>query len=446
MDEIQELLSKILEEQDQNHLHELIEEHYAINVAEDLEERGDEDISAFLSFAYDEDLASVLEDAEDSLRFRLLSPLSIDRLTHVFSFMSPDDITDLISLLPIPMRKDLFSHMNKDDSQEVRMLLGFAPDSAGGIMTTKYIALKSNLTPKQALMTIRDIGPRTEVIEEIFIVDNRNVLLGHVNLRDILSAPDNSRLNDIMKDNPVTVSPYVDQEEASLLVSKYDLLALPVVNVKNVLLGIITVDDVLDVIVEENTEDFLMVSGVNKNETIGGKISESIKHRLPWLVINLVTAFLAAFTIDFFQDVIVQVVALAAAMPIVTGMGGNAGTQTLSIVITGLATGDLNLKDDWRYVLNELAIGLFDGAVIGILTAIVLYFMYGNLFLGVIIFLAMIGNMIIAGFFGFMIPLVLEKFHLDAAVSSSIFLTTATDVGGFFLFLGLAKLFLPLLL
>lgn len=198
--------------------------------------------------------------------------------------------------------------------------------------------------------------------------------------------------------------------------------------------------------VEEHTEDMLKLGGVSKEENIDTTLGESIKMRLPWLLINLLTAFLASFTVGIFESTIEQVVALAAAMPIVTGMGGNAGTQTLSIMVRSIALGEIKLKDTFKLLLKEVFLGIINGAVTGALTGIVLYFIYGNMYLGLIIFASMIGNLIIAGFFGFIIPLILKSCHADPALASTIFLTTATDVFGFFIFLGLSKIFLPLLL
>jgi len=446
LNELKELLSSVTESRNSEQLQKLISQQHAIDIASAMEDLEDSEIISVLSLLSPSDIASIIEESEESLQTRIAEILDKDMLIRVFTHMSPDDITDIIGMLNIDLRKVLLSRMKRRDSQEIQMLLGFEPDTAGGIMTTQYIALKENLSPKDALQKIKDIGPKTEVIEKIFVTNLQNELIGFADLRDILTASDDISLLDIIDENIVFVYPDTDQEEASLIVSKYDLKALPVVNKKLAILGIITPDDIIDVIVEEHTEDILVMSGVNKDEQIGSKVSASVTRRLPWLFLNLITAFLAAFTVGLFEDVIVQVVALASAMPIVAGMGGNAGTQTLSIIIRGIALGEVNLRDDWKYVFNELSLGLINGASTGLITGLVLYIKYNNLFLGLIIFAAMIGNLIIAGFFGFMIPLILKKFNLDPAVSSSIFLTTATDVGGFFIFLGLAKLFLPYLL
>jgi magnesium transporter len=446
LNELKELLLSIIESQNSEQFEELIYQQHAIDVASAMDEMSDTEISSLFKLLNPETIALIIEESEESLQTRIIEILDTNLLIKTFSFMSPDDITDILGLLTIDHRKDLLGRMRQKDSKDIQMLLGFEPDTAGGIMTTQYIALKNSLSTKEALQKIKDIGPKTEVIEKIFVTNQNNELIGFADLRDILSSSDDITLSDIMDENILFVYPDADQEDVSLIVSKYDLKALPVVNKRNIILGIITPDDVIDVIVEEHTEDILMLSGVNKDEQVGSKVSVSVTRRLPWLFINLVTAFLASFTVGLFEDVIVQVVALAAAMPIVAGMGGNAGTQTLSIVIRGIALGEVDIREDWKYVFNELSLGLINGASTGLVTGLILYIRYNNFFLGLIIFAAMIGNLIIAGFFGFMIPLALKKFNLDPAVSSSIFLTTATDVGGFFIFLGLAKMFLPYLI
>ena len=444
--ELKELLAVFVEEQNADQIRELISQQHSIDIASALSEFDDAAILAILNPLDPNDIASIIEESEETLQKKITEILDIDKIIQVFTHMSPDDITDIMGILSINQRKELLFRMKRRDSQEIQMLLGFEADTAGGLMTTQYIALRQELSTNDALQKIKNIGPKTEVIEKIFVINQRNELIGVADLRDILSASDDMVLKDIMDENILYVYPDTDQEEVSLIVSKYDLKALPVVNKKQAILGIITPDDVIDVIVEVHTEDILMMSGVSKDEKIGSKLSVSVIRRLPWLFINLITAFLASFTVGLFEDVIVQVVALAAAMPIVAGMGGNAGTQTLSIVIRSIALGEVDIKKDWKYVFNELALGLINGATTGLVTGLVLYVKYHNVFLALIIFIAMIGNLAIAGFFGFIIPLILKRFDLDPAVSSSIFLTTATDVGGFFIFLGLAKMFLPYLL
>ena len=250
------------------------------------------------------------------------------------------------------------------------------------------------------------------------------------------------QLREIMDDQVVSVEPETDQEEVAQIVSKYDLQAVPVVSKKAMILGIITVDDIIDVLQEEHDEDIAHLGGVSAEEGMDTKWIDSVRLRLPWLVINLLTAFLASFTVKIFEGTIAKAVALSATMTIVSGMGGNAGTQTMSILVRELASGSLNFKEDWRALMKEILLGVVDGAAIGLITGVVVAIFYGNVYLGLIIFLAMIGNLVVAGIFGFAVPVVLDHFKIDPALASSIFVTTATDVLGFFIFLGLASLFL----
>ncbi|MPM21745.1 Magnesium transporter MgtE [bioreactor metagenome] len=441
----EELINSVLED-DKEKIYEIIDNMYPIDIAIIIEEFDDESLMKFNEHIDNELMAEIIEQASEELQVRIIKLFEFKSIVHLFSYMSNDDIADILGNLPIKMRKDLLKLMKTGDTRQLQELLGYDEDSAGGIMTTEYIALRGDLLIGESLKKIKEIGPKTEVIETIFVLNNNKELIGTADLRDILVAPEDEKLLNIMNDNIISVYPEEDQEKVSLLVSKYDLKAIPVINHKNSLLGIITVDDIIDVIVEEQTEDILMMGGVSKEERVDSSLGTSIKRRLPWLFINLGTAFLAAFTVGLFEDVIAQVVALAAAMPIVAGMGGNAGTQTLSVVIRSIALGEVSLKKNWRLVFKEVGLGIINGAATGVVTGIILYMKYNNPYLGLIIFAAMIGNLVIAGFFGFIIPLLLKVFGVDPALASAIFLTTATDVFGFFLFLGLAKMFLPYLL
>ncbi|MGB4438923.1 MAG: magnesium transporter [Sedimentibacter sp.] len=445
-EEKQKKLINSLQENNKDKIHEIINNMYPIDIAIVLEELNDESLLKFYKLIDNELMAEILEQADEELQVRIIKLFDYQFIVHLFSYMSKDDIADILGNLPIKMKKDLLKMMKEMDIKQLQELLGYDEDSAGGIMTTEYIALSGELSIAESFKKIKEIGPRTEVIETIFVINKRKELIGTADLRDILVAPDDEKLHNIMDDNIISVFPEVDQEEVSLLVSRYDLKAIPVVNRKNSLLGIITVDDIIDVIVEEQTEDMLRLGGVNKEERVDSTLATSILKRLPWLLINLGTAFLASFTVGLFEDVIVKVVALAAAMPIVAGMGGNAGTQTLSLVIRSIALGEASLEKNWKLVFKEVAIGIINGAATGAVAGIILYLKYGNPYLGLIIFAAMIGNLAIAGFFGFLIPLLLKVFGIDPALASAIFMTTATDVLGFFIFLGLAKMFLPLLI
>lgn len=439
-------LKSSLEKKDTVQFNLLIKEMYPIDVADFLSANNDEILRGFLTNTNAEYQAKILEQANDKLQLRIIRLLDYSETVYLFQKMSKDDVTDTLEKLPTGLRKNILNQIQGSELTTIEELLNYSKDSAGGIMTTEFIALNSKLTIHQALEEIREIGPKTEVIELIFILNDDHQLIGTVDLRDILSTVSSQDLLSITNETILTVYPETDQEKVALLVSKYDLKAIAVVSNDNKLLGIITVDDIIDVIVEEHSEDLLRLGGIGGQLKSDGTVFYFVQRRIPWLLINLGTAFLAAFTVTLFENVIAQVVALASSMSIVTGMGGNSGNQTLSVVIRSIALGELELKESWKKVFKEIMIGILQGAIVGSLAGLILYFKVGNPMIGVIIFLAMIGNMMVASTLGFLIPLFLKKFNFDPALGSSILLTAATDVLGFFFFLGLASLFLPWLI
>ncbi len=440
-------LEDLIDQGNKENIGDYYEDMQPADFVEEVDELDDEDIDKLPEFLDTEQLTEIMEEADDDTRQRLGEHINDDQLLEMFEEMSKDDIVDILGEMDIARRKRLLNRMKAGDRRIIHTLLQYPDDSAGGIMTTEYIALREDRTCAEALDTIRDIGPKTEVIETIYVTDSdrQKKLVGTVDLRDLLSASRNTKLMEIMDDQVVSVEPEVDQEEVAQAVSKYDLQAIPVVSRKGSILGIITVDDIIDVINEEHDEDIAHLGGTSAEEGMDTTLWESVRMRLPWLLVNLLTAFLASFTVKIFESTIAQVVALSATMTIVSGMGGNAGTQTMSVMVRELANGEIKFSECWKAFLKEIFLGVVDGAATGVVTGIVVALIYGNAYLGLIIFLAMIGNLVVAGIFGFLVPLVLEKLHADPALASSIFVTTATDVLGFFIFLGLAKAFLPFL-
>ena len=423
----------------------LFEKQEPIDIAHALEDATDDETTHFLSLVSDEHLANILEDAEPKERDRLVGLLGNHRLLFIFPFMEKDDLVDILGEMEIGRQKSLMNLMKTEDRRIITDLLHYPPESAGGIMTTQYLALRNTMTVEEGFNTIRKIGPRTEQIETIYIVDDKKKLMGYVDLRDLLSASAGDLIAQYVETNVISVAPEADQEVAARLVSKYDLNSIPVVS-NGIILGIITVDDIIDVIQQEHEEDMAQMAGASVEEDLSTPLATSVKLRLPWLLINLLTAFLASSIVNIFQSTIAQVVALSAIMTIISGMGGNAGTQTMSIIIRYLAKDGIDREDSRRQLVKEILNGVINGLINGLLTAIVVVAVYHNLFLGGIVILAMVGNMIIGGIFGLTIPIALKKIGFDPAIASSIFLTTATDTLGFFLLLGLAQLFMPLLI
>ncbi|MEG0664314.1 MAG: magnesium transporter [Clostridia bacterium] len=445
-EKLQNLFITAVEKKDKAQIKLLAEEIHPVDLSLILEDFEEEDLDFVLNVLDDKMLALILEQCEEEILAVIMPLITSYRTLYLFNYMSKDDIVDILGTLPLSKRKEIINLMKTGERKVIEALLGYAQDTAGGIMTTEYIALKGSLTISQTIEKIREIAPKTEVIDTIFILSQNWKLIGTVDLRDIFTATSNQILSDIMDDHIITVYPETDQEEVSLLVSKYNLKTIAVINQKGGLLGIITVDDIIDIMVQEHTEDILKLGGVSKEESINSTTTQSIKMRLPWLLVNLITAFVASFTVSIFEGTIEKVAFLAAAMPIIAGMGGNSGTQTLSIIIRSITLGEVSLKDCLHIVRKEVVLAVVNGGITGLLTGIILFVQYQNPYLGIIIFISMILNLIIAGIFGVIVPLILKALKLDPAIASTVFLTTATDVFGFFVFLGLAQMFLPYLL
>lgn len=422
-----------------------LENFYPIDVAAIISNYSDEQLTTLIPLLDKNIWAQIIEQLNSTIQQKILVKMSLEQVIAIFEQMSKDDVVDLLGELPFSTRKAVLKKMKEQDRKIIESLQKFPSDSAGGIMTTEYIALNENLTMAQALAKIKEIAPESEIISVIYLLNNEKQLVGTINLRQILIHKDNDLLKTFQDKVFLTVYPDMDQEEVSQIVSKYDLIAIPVINHRQQLLGIITVDDIIDVIIDEQTEDLFGLGGVDKEERLDMPLLASVSKRLPWLLVNLLTAFLASFTVGLFQSTIQKVVVLASVMSIVAGMGGNAGTQTLSLMIRSIALGKIQVRKEWQFLLKEFCLSLINGAVTGLVTGVTLYFYYHNFYLGLIIFIAMIGNLIIAGVFGYAIPILLKKVNIDPAIASSIFLTTLTDVGGFFIFLMLAKIFLPFL-
>lgn len=439
-------IKNIILERDEVKANELFEEYHPVDISLELEDHEDEEIEIFVKLLNKENLGILLESAEEELARIIMSFFTNEDLIETFAFIENSIVADLIGFLSTVRRKEILSLIKSDKRNILKMILSFDEESAGSIMTTNFIALKEHLTADQAVKKIISISPKTEIIDKIFVTDDKHRLSGIVTMRDLLVCQADTLLKDLMVDDDFYVYGTDDQEVAANLFSKYELDILPVVNNKMAVLGVITSDDIIAVIDQEHNEDMLQMHGVNADEEYDSSIFESFKSRTPWLIVNLLTAFLASSVVKVFEGTISQVVVLSAAMSIVTGMGGNAGCQTLSIIITSLARGELSLKEDYKLIFKEIILGIAEGAIIGIITGGVFILWHHNFYLGLILFLAMIFNMIIACSMGFLIPLMLDKIKIDPATASSIFLTTFTDTFGFFIFLGLATVFLPKLI
>lgn len=406
----------------------------------------EKDAISILNRLSDEVIASLLDEEEDEDIYRFLSKFSATRQKEILEEMSSDEIADFVQTLDENESKDVLSKMSKADVKEVTELLSYPPDTAGGIMATEFISIHENKTVLKTIEFLQKEAKDAEMAYYLYVTDKVGHLKGVLSLRDLVSSPFDEKIAEIINPNVHSVHVMDDQEEVAHLIDKYDYVMIPVVDDNDIIKGVITIDDVVDIIKEEATEDIHRMAGLDKEEKVDGTLIESLRSRLPWLTINLATAVLAAIVVAMFSSTIEAVVALAAINPIIAGMGGNAGTQTLTIVVRGIALGELTGENARHIFFKEFGVGLLSGISLGLVVAIGCYLVYGNPFLGFVAGAAMVSNLVIATVSGYTIPIILKNMKIDPALASSVFVTTATDVLGFFVFLGLATQLLPYLI
>ncbi|WP_348620880.1 magnesium transporter [Pedobacter lusitanus] len=423
-----------------NQLAVILDEYHASEIAILFESLTKEDRQRIINLLPVETASEIFAEMhEEAHPEELLFQLHPDKRTEIVEELDYDDATDIISQLEEHEQKEILEDLSEDDASHIRNLMRYDEDTAGGLMNTEFIRIQLHLKKKDA---IDEIIRQSEEIEEfytIFVVDEHNVFQGIVSLKDIIKAKGNVEITALVKSDVAWVSPDTDQEEVARLISQYNITSIPVLDNQMKLLGRVTFDDVIDVLEDENTEDILKISGVSEDEELSGNWVEAVKSRLPWLIINLGTAFLASAVVRHFEPTIAKIAVLSAYMTIIAGMGGNAATQALAVTVRRISLYDLTDNQAYRTVLKEFTVGLINGAVTGLIVFIFALVFDANPLLGLVIFLAMTGNLVIAGVTGAGIPLMLKRVGIDPAIASSIIITTFTDVFGFLLLLGMAS-------
>lgn len=401
---------------------------------------------AILAKLPDDVIGAIIDEEDDEEKYELLKGFTPIHQKNILEEMSYDEITDMLGSLDDEDSQDVMEILDKEDQEDVKQLLSYDPDTAGGIMTTDFIGIYDNKTVKKTLEYLKSECQDVEMASYIYVISRDNKLRGVLSLRDLVFSSDDTPISTITNSNVITIDVNEDQETVANMFDKYNFVMMPVINQENRMLGVITIDDIIEVIKEEASEDIHHMAGLAKEERVDGTVLESIRSRLPWLIINLITALMASTVIDQFQSTISQVVALSSVMTIVSGMGGNAGTQSLTIIVRGLSLGDLTKENAKEIFLKELLVGLINGIVIALFVSILALFYEFNIMFGLIAGIAMVLNMVIANFAGFVVPILLDRLHIDPALASGVFVTTMTDVLGFLLFLGLATIFIQYLI
>lgn len=379
---------------------------------------------------------ALIEMPESAHAEDTLAALAPEQAAEIVDELEDDDAADLLGeLQPEDVERIL---RQVEDRADVDELLRYDEETAGGIMTTHMVTVLAESTAAEALDSIRRQAEHVEDFYTVFVTDGARHLRGILPLRDLVVSQPSRRVSEFMEAPDITVLPDLDQEAVARLMARYDLPSVPVVDAAGRLLGRVTVDDVIDVVEAETTEDILKFGGTSADEGLGAGWRDAVRSRLPWLFINLATAFLAASVVFTHQDLIKRLTTLAVLMPIIAGMGGNAGTQALAVTIRRLALGLIPQGEFMRVIGKEALVGVTNGVANGFVVGLVALFMGQGPMLGVVVFFAMAGNLLVAGCAGALIPILLERRGVDPAVASSIFVTTFTDVCGFFLLLWLA--------
>jgi len=430
---------KMIKERDTN-LQEFFQNLHPSDFAEIVEDLTDEQKADLFEILSDEEAAMVIQEMEDIEQVDLFQLLSRKRASSILKEMSTDDAADLLAELPEEEAKELLT-LIEEDAEEIRGLLKYRKDSAGGIMATEYISFPENMTVEETIRRLREIAPEAETVYYVYVVDEEARLIGVLSLRELIVSPDGTRLSEIMRKNVVHVAADLDQEEVARLVSKYDLLAVPVVDDGQRLLGIVTVDDILDVLEEEATEDIYRRVGVadlERVDLVGASVTSLLRRRLPWLLITLVGGLFVGSVIQAYEEALMTVAALVFFIPVIMDMGGNVATQSSTVFVRGVATGEIEKSEMWGYFFREIRVALIMGVVCGAAVSLAAGMWQADPILGAVVGIAMFSTVTLAAIIGTLIPLILSRMGVDPAYASGPLVTSIKDATGLLIYFSIA--------
>ena len=406
----------------------------------------EEQTEIFALMKENEHTAEFLTELDDSLVSELLSNENLERIASIIEKAPTSDQSGILNLLKEEKAQSVIELLNIDEQEEIAEIMGYPEDSAGSLMNTEVFTLHESITAGDAIKTLQD-QEDAEMVFYLYITDDDDRLVGVISLRILTTTPSTTTLKDIMIKNVHTIRPETDQEEVARIVAQYNFLAVPVVDSESHLLGIVTVDDVVDVIREEATEDFLQMAGAGKDREILLKSSwESAKTRLPWLFASWIGGVIAAYLIGVFEGMLENIIALAAFIPVILGMGGNIATQSSTIIVRGMATGRVNIGGEIKLILKEMKVGIILGALYGVLLGVFAKYIFAESHtnLGIVVGLSICVSMLVAATVGTVIPLLLRKLEIDPAIATGPFVTTSIDILGVLFYFLIAGLFLSI--
>jgi magnesium transporter len=396
----------------------------------------------FLLYLNIDMLADLIEELSKTEQLDVLNRLGIERSGKVLDEMDNDDLASLLDDLSPEKISQLLSGMKKEESKAVQDIMNYPPETAGRLMTNRFVWIRDYYTVKEAVTKLKSFTDYAETINYLYVIDQYRKLVGVVSYRDILMAEADEVVRNIMYERVISVSVDTDQEEVAMLIQRYDFMAIPAVNAENVLMGIITVDDIIDVVIQEANEDIEKLSASGKSIDFDTSAYVAAYRRLPWLILLLLIGILSGSIISTYQETLKEIVALAFFIPMISGMTGNTGTQSLAVVVRGLVSNDINKRVITKLVLRELGVGVIIGITCGILISLIAFIWQGNLMIGLVVGISLLLTLIIGTLAGTVIPLILYRLQIDPAIASGPLITTLNDIFSLLTYFGIATLFL----
>ncbi|MBU5271422.1 magnesium transporter [Staphylococcus caprae] len=443
----EELLDRLLDENDIDQFRDEFLSMHNYEQSEYFEDTDDDKRQKIFEFLSPKEVANFFDqlDIDDEDYEDLFDKINATYASHVLEEMSYDNSVDILNELSKSKVASLLTLMDKDEANEIKALLHYEEDTAGGIMTTEYISLKTTTPVKEALMHVKEQAPDAETIYVIFAVNEAGQLVGVLSLRDLIVAENDSYIEDVMSERVISVNVADDQENVAQVMRDYDFIAVPVVDYQNHLLGIITIDDILDVMDEEASEDYSRLAGVSDIDSTSDSVVKTATKRLPWLIVLTFLGMITATILGSFEDTLSKVALLAAFIPIISGMSGNSGTQSLAVSVRNISTGEINEQSKFRIALREAGSGFLSGLICAIVLFLIIVVIYRQPLLALIVGGSLTCAMTVGTLVGSMIPLLMNKFKIDPAVASGPFITTINDIVSMLIYFGLATSFMSYL-
>lgn len=445
-DQITLFIIKALKENRQKEFEAIVDELQPYDIAKIYEDLPEKHKTRFLLFLNLNKLADLLQELGKEEQLNVLNRLGIEKSVKVLDLMDNDDLASLLEDLSPEKISSLLSGMKKEESTIVQNIMNYPPETAGRLMTNRFVWIRDYYTVRDAVDKLKTFAELAETINYLYVIDHNRKLVGVVSFRDLLLADINDIIRDIMYERVIYVLDDTDQEEVAQIIRRYDFLAVPVVNKDHVLLGIVTVDDMIDVVISEANEDFEKLSASGKSIDFETRSIVAAYRRLPWLVLLLFIGVVSGSIISSYESTLEKVVALTFFMPMISGMTGNTGTQSLAVVVRGLASEEVDRKTITRLILRELNVGMLIGGACGFLIAIIALIWQGDFYLGIVVGMSLLITLIVGTLSGTIIPLILYRLKIDPAIASGPLITTLNDIFSLFIYFGIASKFLDYLL